>query len=97
MSHTTEPKMAPHHAEGWDGYSLDEIRYQKAFALARVEIQKEKLMLTASKLREEVPVVKAHGIAGKVLGSLNYLDYAVIAYRFASKIFTMLRAVKRRK
>lgn len=86
-----------HHDPEWKGYTIDELRYQKAFALARVEIQKEKMAIAASQLKEGMPGVKAHGIYGKLLGSLNYLDYVIIAYKLSSKVFSMFKSVRHRK
>lgn len=97
MNKSKEHKfISSSHGGEWKGLSLDELRYQKAFTLARLEIQKEKMLIGMSQLKEEVPGVNKHGIFNKILGSLNYLDYGILAYRFSTKIFSMIRAVKRR-
>lgn len=69
-----------------EGYNLDELRFQRAYALARYEMAKARLVEDISAVKEKMPLTSGHGIAGKILGSLNYLDYALIAFRVFSKI-----------
>ena len=33
-------KQLPHSEENWRGYTMDEMMYQKAFLLARMEVSK---------------------------------------------------------
>lgn len=88
-------KLLPHHAENWNGYSLDELRYQRAVTMARIEIEKEKLAVGIDDLRQGIPFVGGgRGLLSKIAGSLNYIDYAMLAFRAfrsASKLFRSLR------
>ncbi len=88
-------KIMPHHAETWNGYTLDELRYQRALNMARLEIEKEKLTAATSEMKRGLPSLSTgHGILSKIAGSLSYIDYAVLAFRLfrtASKAFRGLR------
>ncbi len=89
-----EKKLLARDDENWKGYTLDDLRYERAVALARLEIQKEKLAMSASEMRSGVPGIAGGGILGKLMGSLNYLDYAILAFRtfrFVSKRFRSFR------
>ena len=60
--------------------------------LARCEIAKARLMHDAGQARESIPGMGArNGIMGKILGSLSYIDYAVIAFRIGTKLFKLTR------
>lgn len=68
-------------------YGIDELRYQRAVALARYEINKARFLEDIEAAKSKIPAaVSGKGIFGKILGSLNYVDYALIAYRIYSKI-----------
>lgn len=91
-----QKKLKPHDEPGWKGYTLDELRYQKAVAMIRLEMEKEKISAGFSQMKNGMPMMSTGGIAGKIMGSLNYLDYALIAYKSVTKITSMVRKMKRR-
>lgn len=68
------------------GCGIDELRYRRAFALAKYELAKMRLMETVDSVRDGVPSIGGRGIMGKMLSSLNYIDYALIAYKIGSKL-----------
>lgn len=72
-------------AENWKGYTIDEIRYRRAYLLARCELERMRLTSRATAMRESIPTIKG-GIAGRLLRGLNYMDYAYLAYKVGSKI-----------
>ena len=37
------PKELPHEKEAWNGYTLDELRYMRAYTAARLEINRDRL------------------------------------------------------
>lgn len=94
-----DKKALPHHADNWNGYSLDELRYQRAVTLAHLEIEKEKLALAAADAREGIPVVGGmrSGIMAKIAGSLSYVDYVVLAFRTFRTISRAIRGLRRKK
>lgn len=77
------------------GYGIDELRYRRAYALAKYELAKMQMTQTVDTVRHGIMPTTGRGIMGKILGSLNYLDYAVIAYRIISKLMKIRRRAKR--
>ncbi len=71
------------------GMDIDELRYQRALALARYEMAKYHLKESASSVTENF--TRPRGILGKLLGSLNYMDYAILAFRLGSKFIKWRR------
>lgn len=69
------------------GLGFDELRYRRAFALARYEMAKLRFLEDIEAAKNQMPgAISGKGIFGKILGSLSYVDYALIAYRIYSKI-----------
>ena len=69
------------------GYGIDELRYRRAYAMARYEMAKMSLQEQVNAVRSSMSGgIAAKGIAGRLLGSLNYLDWAILAFRVVSKI-----------
>ena len=72
----------------WRGYTLEEIRYQRVLTLARIEMEKVKLM---NAYQTAIHGDRAHktptGILGRMFGALNYFDYGLIAYRLGRQVF----------
>ena len=72
-----------------EGMDIDELRYQRALALARYEMAKYHLKESVGSVTESF--TRPRGIIGKLLGSLNYLDYAMLAFRLGSKLIKWRR------
>lgn len=90
-----ETRKLTHHDGDWSGYTLDEMRYQRAVTLARLEVQKEKLKIGTAEMRNGAGQFGSTGIAGKIMGSLNYLDYIILAFKATRMISKALRSLKR--
>lgn len=69
------------------GYTLDDLRYRRAVVALRKEFAREKLVEDYENVRHWSPFAqdgkgkkasKAATIARKLIGGLNYLDYAMI-------------------
>ncbi len=69
----------------WKGYDIDELRYQMAYTQARLEIEKERMSASARGIYSSTSLTKSGGIVSKLLGGLNYFDYAIIAFRLWKK------------
>lgn len=80
MSHQVD--TAGHPAEG---YGIDELRYRRAYVLAKCEIAKMQMTDQLSHFRNGVS--QPTGIMGKLLNSLSYVDYALIAFRLGQRFF----------
>ena len=68
------------------GYTIDELRYQRAYALAKYEVAKMRMADDVQRLKSGMPQIGPKGIVGKLLRSLNYVDYAVIGFRLFSHL-----------
>ena len=83
--------------EKFSGYTLEEIKYQRALTAMQADFCKAKIMKTLSNLQKVNPLSptsaassisgKAGAVALKLLNGLNYLDYAILGF----SVFTSLR------
>lgn len=83
----------PENAPGWKGYDIDELRYMKAYTVARIEIEKERIATSSKSLYSGRVNSRAYSIAGKILGSLSYMDYGILGF----KLFRRVRSIFNRK
>lgn len=83
INNATEPK--------WRGYSIDELRYRRAFTMARLEIARERLTATSRRIYGGYGMPATSGIIGKLFGSLNYVDYAVLAFRLGKRVYSLFK------
>jgi len=90
------------------GYTLEELRYQRALVLLQKEFCKSKITRNVNNLQKSNPLspsVAASSLPGKVgfvasklLTGLNYLDYAMIGFSLfgaARKLFSIFRRKKK--
>lgn len=86
-------KIQDHQREDneWKGYTIDELRYQRAYALARLELEKEKIVSGFHHIYKSTPGTMGTGIMRKMMGGLTYIDYAVLAYKLGHRIYKMFR------
>lgn len=89
--------LAPVDSATWKGFSLDEIRYARAFTAARMEINRERLLSRLQNVQKQgiLPSSNSSGLLGKVLGAFSYFDMALIAWRIGSRIFKLTRSFRR--
>lgn len=92
MSNTTT-KQLPHEKSEWNGYTLEELRYMRAYTAARIEISRDRLQRNFVNLKDYGPVSKT-GLLGKVLGTLSYIDIAIITYRIGSRALRTMRFLR---
>lgn len=83
-------------SERWRGYTIDEIQYQKALSLLKLEIQKERL--AAAKNNLVAPL--SYNKWGKVISSANsyrnIVTYAFAGYKLYSAICRWRNKFKRK-
>lgn len=90
------------------GLTIREIRYQRALVALQKEFCKEKMHTGVLKLKsaspfskdyngKSKPLGKISGIAGKIIGGMNYLDYALIGYTAFSNVRKVLGFFKKKK
>lgn len=68
------------------GYTIDELRYRRAYAAAKYEIARMHFSESISQAKAGFTGPGRRGIVGKLLGSLNYVDYAILGFRVLTKI-----------
>lgn len=81
----------------WKGYDIDQIRYRRAYLLARCEIERMKLTARSESLKQGIPNFKTSGVASRMLKGLNYMDYAYLAYKAVSKIAKLSSKLRHKK
>lgn len=89
-------KQLPHNTEEFKGYSMDELRYQRAYSAARLEINRSRLQERYTNLRKNGlrPAGKA-GTIGRLLGAFSYIDLAIVAWKMGSQTFRLFRRLRR--
>lgn len=75
----------------WKGYSIDEIRLRRMVNLAKMEIDKHKIAQITSPLVNKTKATANSPIWHKLLGALDFVDYAVLAFSLGSKVFKLFR------
>lgn len=89
-------KQLPHEKESWNGYSLDELRYMRAYTAARLEINRDRLKRNFANAKNIGPS-SSSGLVGKMLGAMTYFDIALLAFRMGSKAFKAMRWIRRKR
>lgn len=102
----TKATVAPHHDENFEGYTIDELRYQIVYATLQKEFAKDRLLNKYRKAYAQLPFIgKASaggegrsGLVGKILSGLNYTDYILVgasAFRTVKKVFSFFKKKKK--
>ncbi len=86
------------------GYTLDELRYQRALVLLKKEFSKQQLTESFKQIKANSPLVAFNGtkgtkssIVGKILKSLDYMDYAMMGYSLFKSIRKFTSKFKKNK
>lgn len=92
--------------EDFKGYTLDELRYQRALLLLKKEFLKEKALKETKVIKDHIPVlngksplnsISPSGLVGRVMKGLNYADYLMLGFALfnsGKKIFSLFRKKK---
>lgn len=67
------------------GYGIDELRYRRAYLLAKCEMAKIQMSEQMTHFKDGFK--QPTGLMGKVINSLSYVDYALIAFRLGQRLF----------
>lgn len=99
-------KATPEKIE-FKGYSLEDLRYQRALIALKKDFAKSKILHTIDKARKNrlgrgdgttTKLARAGGVAAKVFSGLNYLDYMVVGmslFSYGKKIYRFFRGKKK--
>ncbi len=89
-------KPLPHHSDDWNGYTLDELRYYRAYTAARIEISSDRLKSRVGQVAKNGKKGFApSGVIGKLLGAMSYVDLGLIVWKIAATSFRLFRRIKR--
>lgn len=86
------------------GYTLEEIRYQRALVTLHKEFCRTKIERLAHNVRNTNPLApnkksslpgKIGFVAGKLLGGLNYLDYAMMGFSLFGSVRKIISLFKK--
>ena len=93
--------------EEFKGYTLDELRYQRALLLLKREYLKEKALKETKAVKERIPVLNGksplnaltpRGMVGRVMRGLNYADYLMLGFSVftaGKKVFSLFKRKKK--
>jgi hypothetical protein len=84
--------------DGWKGYDLEQLRYQRLLNEVQRTVQREKIAAQFDLLRSGSGIARQSGfsvkaVAARIMGALNYADYIVLGV----KLLRILRRLRRHK
>ena len=96
------------HPETFKGYTLEEIRYQRALVALQKEFCKAKMMRNVHTLQKSNPLSPSNAVksmpgkvgfvAAKLLTGLSYIDYAMLGFSLfssARKVYSFFHRKKK--
>lgn len=89
------------------GLTIDEIRHRRALVLLQKEFCKEKMQFNALKMKnnspfspdyngKSKPLGRVMSLAGKFIGGMNYIDYAVIGLSMFANVRKAIKKFKKK-
>lgn len=88
------------------GYTLDELKYQRAILLLKKEFLKEKALKEVNTVKQRIPMLNGKspldtitpkGVMAKIINGLNYADYLLLGFslfKFGKKLTSVFRRKK---
>ena len=89
-------KGLPHKQDDWNGYTLDDLKYRRAYVAARKELEKERMYHNLHNVRKGA-VSTAAGTARRVASAVPFLDTAMVAWPVGSKVIRFLGKFRKKK
>lgn len=99
-----QKEAAPHHTKEFKGYSIEELRYQRALVALRKDFCKSRMIHNVDKLRRHglfgrgsSKIANVGGVASKIISGLGYVDYLMIGmslFGTGKKIFRFFHKKK---
>lgn len=91
-------KALPHHSSDWKGYTMDELRYMRAYTAARIEISRDNLSHRLSTFsKESQNGLMPSGLIGKIFSAFSFIDIALLTWKVGSQALKVTRFLRRRK
>lgn len=101
------PKSHASSEEEFKGYTLEELKYQRALLLLKREFLKEKALEDVNDIKKRIPVfngkspldsISPSGLLSRVAKGLNYADYLMLGFSVFNagrKVFSLFRKKKK--
>lgn len=81
----------------WSGYTLEELRNQRALVQARIMIERHRLATSVDDVRHSVLTrTRPTTVLGRILGALSYLDWAILGVTLFRKFSPLFNKKKHR-
>lgn len=98
---TTNPDVSATTKNSFKGYSMSELRYQRALTALQMEFCKSKISGNCDKVKKfrflPSPSSANASWVGKFLTGLSYTDYALLGFSTFSTIRKVLRFFRKKK
>ncbi len=79
----------------WKGYTIEDLRYERALNNARREIVSEQIKTLCKEVADGAPITSGNRtIFSKITASLSYIDYGIMAVTAFSRIRKMFSRAK---
>lgn len=70
---------------GWQGYTYDQLIYERALALTRIEIEKERTAADSERVRRG-NFLLSRSLFSRLVSALSYADFIVLGVRLWRKM-----------
>lgn len=90
------PACSPIQTDDFKGYTLDDLRYRRAYLAARCDLQKERLMHHFSSLKSGT-TTSAVNVVRKATSAIPAFNYAMLAWNIGSRAWKILGKLRGRK
>lgn len=80
----------------WKGYTLEELQYQKALVLVRLEMQKERLSGLKESLVNGSKTNVVSRLWGQYSANKNVIQYAIVGFKMFQTVRKILKRFRRK-
>ena len=92
----------PVYDASWKGYTLNELRYRRAYVKVKLDLQKEAIITRSQEIAQSgnlvpTPSGPMGAVMRKVMGSLSFYDYASITVKMGSGVYRIVRKLMEMK
>lgn len=84
-----------HHHDDWKGYTLAELRFERALTLVRMDIAADKLRRQTQAIDGRMSSALSGNLFIKLLSGFNFAEYASMAVRTVRTVVRFWKAMRR--
>ena len=88
--------LEPHNQEDWQGFTIDQLRYRRAYIGARRELEKERLYHRVNNAGDNARNMVS-GTVSRVATAIPFVRYGMMAFSVGSSIFKVLGKLRKKK